>query len=270
MMKARQITLTFAAVCSIAHAAVHSGKAEAAWISRSRTYEAGKPIQMAIRLTIDPGWHSYWLNPGEGGMKTTVKWDLPNGWTAGELENPIPSRFQGGGLASFGYKGTVIFPVKLNPPADAKGPVNLKADVSWLACDDQACVPGKAEPSIMLDNGGPSITPEAQLIAQALTTIPRAQKEWGPLELEEKNGQLVLGIPVDPTKPHDLSVTPEIFPATPGVINADQKVRLTFDGLKWTGTVPKSEYAKEQIRELSLVVAGQSGQQPILLHWKID
>ena len=262
--------LTFAAVCSIAQAAAHSGKAEAAWISTSRTYEAGKPIQMAIRLMIDPGWHTYWLNPGEGGMKTKVKWDLPAGWTAGEMENPIPSRFKGGGLESFGYKGTVIFPVMLNPPADAKGPVNLKANVSWLACDDQACVPGRAELNITLENGEFHLTPEAPLIAQALTTIPRAQKEWGPLEVEEKNGLLLLEISVDVTKFHDSSATPEIFPATPGVIDADQKIKLTFEGSKWTGTVPKSEYAKEQIRELSLVVAGKSGQKPILLHRKIN
>jgi DsbC/DsbD-like thiol-disulfide interchange protein len=270
MMIAPHLILTLAAVCSIAQAAVRSGNVKADLISTSRTYEAGKPVQMAIRLTIDPGWHSYWLNPGEGGMKTSVKWDLPAGWTAGELENPVPSRFIGGGLASFGYKGAVIFPVKLNPPADAEGPANLMVNVSWLACDDQACVPGRAELSLMLGNDGPNMTPEAPLIAQALTTIPRTQKEWGPLKVEEQNGQLVIQIPVDTTKPHDFSETPEIFPATPGVINAGQEIKLTFEGSKWTGTVPKSEYATERIRELSLVVAGKSGQQPILLHWKIE
>jgi DsbC/DsbD-like thiol-disulfide interchange protein len=259
-----------AAVCSIAQAAVRSGNVNADLISTSSTYEAGKPVQMAIRLTIDPGWHSYWLNPGEGGMKTSVKWDLPAGWTAGELENPIPTRFKGGGLASFGYKGTVIFPVKLHPPANANGSVNLKVDVSWLACDDQACVPGKAALRILLANDEPDMTPEAPLIVQALAAVPRARKEWGPLEVEEKGGVLFIQIPVDVTKPHDSSVTPEIFPVTPGIIDADQEIKLTFEDSKWIGTVPKSEYAGERIRALSLVVAGKSGQQPVLLHWKIE
>jgi thiol:disulfide interchange protein DsbD len=261
--------LTFAAFCGVACAAVRSGKAGADWISTSNTYEPGKPLQMAIRLVIDPGWHSYWLNPGASGMKTSVKWDLPAGWTAGELENPLPKRFKGGGLAGFGYSGSVIFPVKLNPPAGMEGTVNLKAKVSWLTCDDQACVPGNAELRITLESGTPGTTPETSLIEQSLTKIPREQQGWGPLEIIEKDGQLEFKIPVQDSK----TLNPaeyDIFPATPEVIDAEYQIRLTSKGTEWTATAPKSEFAQGQVREMSLVVAPKSGQHPILLDWKID
>jgi DsbC/DsbD-like thiol-disulfide interchange protein len=268
-MSATHLTLTFAALCGFASAAVRSGKAEADWFSASSTYEPGKPVQTAIRLRIDPGWHSYWLNPGEGGMKTSVKWELPIGWTAGELENPIPKRFQGGGLAGFGYDATVIFPVKLNPPKDVKGTVTLKAKISWLTCDEQTCVPGNAELSITLESGVTQMTPETKLIEQALTKIPREQKEWGPLEVIEKAGQLEFRIPVQGNKSLNLDES-DIFPATPEVIDANHRITLKPDGTAWTGVAPKSDYVKAKIRELFLVIDPKSGQQPILLHWKID
>lgn len=267
-MTTTYLMLTFAVFCGVACAAVRSGKAEVDWISASSTYEPGKPVQMAIRLVVDPGWHSYWSNPGAGGVKTSVKWDLPAGWTAGELEYPIPKSFKGGGLASFGYKGTVVFPVKLSSPADMKGTVNLKAVVSWLTCDEKSCVPGNAKLSITLESGVFKATPETTLIEQALAKVPREQKQWGPLVVIENGGQLEFKIPVPPSN-HINPAEYDIFPATPGVIDADQKITTKLNGDGWTAVVPKSEYAKGPVRELSLVVAPKSEQQPILLHWKI-
>ena len=90
---------------SVALAGVRSGKAEAEWRGVAAQYQAGKPLQTALRLVLDEGWHTYWENPGEGGMKISVTWKLPPGWVAGELEHPIPQHFAAGGLAGFGKNG---------------------------------------------------------------------------------------------------------------------------------------------------------------------
>lgn len=95
--------LAFIASGTVSIAAVRSGKAEVDWLSVSATVAPGKPVQTALRLVVDPGWHTYWENPGEGGMGISVKWDLPAGWTAGALEHPVPQRFMTGELAGFGY-----------------------------------------------------------------------------------------------------------------------------------------------------------------------
>ena len=68
-----RLLLTFVSLCAVSVAAVRSGKAEADWISESATYESGKPVRTALRLVLDPGWHTYWENPGEGGMKISAK-----------------------------------------------------------------------------------------------------------------------------------------------------------------------------------------------------
>ena len=39
-----------------------------------------------------PGWHGYWLNPGDAGLPMDVKWQLPTGFSAGPLRYPVPTR----------------------------------------------------------------------------------------------------------------------------------------------------------------------------------
>jgi thiol:disulfide interchange protein DsbD len=267
-MMIRKSLFVFAAFVSLASAGVRSGKAEAEWIGAATTYEPGKPLQMAIRLVIDPGWHSYWSNPGDAGMRTSVKWELPAGWLAGELENPLPERFTGAGIAGFGYRGTVVFPVVFTPPAGFRGTANLKARVSWLTCDDRSCVPGNAELSFSLNEGDPATTPEAELIDQALARVPRVRPEWGSLEVDEMNGKLVLRIVRKNQSPEDLSGW-DVFPVTPGVIHPGAPIGFKREGDAWITTVAKGDYAPAQVREFALVMAAKSGEPSVMLDWKI-
>src|SRR5207248_2595837 len=57
--------------------------------------ESAKPddtIQAAIVLHMDPGWHTYWKNPGQSGLPTTVTWELPPGVSAGEIQWPVTTK----------------------------------------------------------------------------------------------------------------------------------------------------------------------------------
>ena len=35
-----------------------------------------------------PGWHGYWLNPGDAGLPMSVEWTLPAGWSVGAAALP--------------------------------------------------------------------------------------------------------------------------------------------------------------------------------------
>jgi DsbC/DsbD-like thiol-disulfide interchange protein len=261
--------LTLASLCAVSVAAVRSGKAEADWISESSTYESGKPVQTAVRLVLDPGWHTYWENPGEGGMKISAKWELPTGWTAGELEHPVPVRFKAGGLVGFGYKGTVVFPVTFTPPVGFTGGAKLKGKITWLACNEDQCIPGGAELELALNHGPAAETPEAKIIREALGKVPQPQEKRVRLGVTEKPASLLLTIkapPGAPLNPEDY----EIFTATPQTIQPVAAIQFTRDGSDWTAEVPKCEYIAKPISELTLVLAGKSGQPPMSLTWKSD
>ena len=222
-------TLIFAAVTTVSSGAVRSGKAEVDWIAASESYAADKPLQTAVRLVMDAGWHTYWLNPGEGGMKISAVWELPPGWTAGELEHPVPKRFMTGELAGFGYEGTVVFPVKFTPPAGASGTAKLKGKISWLTCNDQSCVSGNAELELSLTAGEPAATAEAKLIEDALLKIPQPSPELR-LTVADSPETLTLTLGhATTTKPFD-PADYEYFPATLQAIEPAAKFTFADDG----------------------------------------
>lgn len=256
------------ALIGAAPAAERSGNATVEWISSSPTCDPGTPLQTAIRMVVDRGWHTYWLNPGEAGMKTTVEWQLPAGWSASEPGHPVPKRFVTGGLAGFGYDGTVIFPVTLTPPVDFKGSASLVGKVSWLACNESGCVPGDARISLVLDMGRPVPTADAAVIRDALRKVPQPQKDWVHLTVSEKPTGLVLRIEAHLSKPLDLNRY-ESFPVTPQVVDPAAEIRFIAHGAEWRAEVSKSETMKSPVKQLVLVLAPKDGGQPMELSWQV-
>jgi thiol:disulfide interchange protein DsbD len=88
-MKSRAIFHTLP-VCllalGLAHAKpVRNGAVEAELVPAVTSVQPGQAFDVAVRLAHDAHWHSYWINPGTG-LPTTVKWMLPAGWQAGNIQ----------------------------------------------------------------------------------------------------------------------------------------------------------------------------------------
>jgi thiol:disulfide interchange protein DsbD len=239
-----------------------SGKTVVDWIGESNACVAGKPLQTAIRMIHDPGWHSYWINPGEAGMKTSVTWKLPPGWQTRGLGYPVPSRFMTSDLAGFGYEGTVLLPVTVTPPPDFSGKARLTAVVSWLACGQEGCVPGVVEIHLDLAEGSPKPTADSQEILAAHLKLPRPAGNSARLAVVEKGKSLVISI----NTALDLEGR-EFFPATPDVVDPRTPVRFVRDGGTWTTEVPKSEYASTPVKQLTLILASGGGNEALELTW---
>jgi thiol:disulfide interchange protein DsbD len=105
----------------------------------------GKPLWLGLSITHQPGWHTYWKNPGDSGLPTQFEWKLPPGIDAGEIAWPVPHKIPLGTLANYGYEGTVLLPVPMTVgSAFAPGPlakeVTLQLQASWLVCRKE-CIP---------------------------------------------------------------------------------------------------------------------------------
>ncbi len=110
----------------------------------------GDTVMAAVELKMNPGWHTYWVNSGDSGLPTTIKWTLPEGVKAGPIQWPVPikSVFEGENL--YGYEGVATLLVPLTVSAGAKpGKVALQAAVDWLECE-KLCIPGRARLSVDL------------------------------------------------------------------------------------------------------------------------
>jgi thiol:disulfide interchange protein DsbD len=117
-------------------------KVQARLIAETDEIAPGGTVTVALAQNIRREWHTYWVNPGEAGLPTELKWSLPKGWRAGAIEWPYPKRLPVGPLMNYGYEGKVWLLTKLTAPRDAKpgDVVNLKAAASWLVCQE-VCIP---------------------------------------------------------------------------------------------------------------------------------
>jgi DsbC/DsbD-like thiol-disulfide interchange protein/cytochrome c biogenesis protein CcdA len=115
---------------------------------------AGGEVELAIHMRTNPGWHGYWLNPGDAGLPMEVRWQLPPGFEAGPLRYPVPTRLTIAGLMNYVYERDYAVLARLHVPATATGTVTVAAMLHWLACTDKICVPEQGEVSLDLPVGG--------------------------------------------------------------------------------------------------------------------
>jgi thiol:disulfide interchange protein/DsbC/DsbD-like thiol-disulfide interchange protein len=116
--------------------------------------DAGKTVWVGLQITHKPEWHTYWKNPGDSGLPTTLVWTLPPGVTAGEIAWPTPKKIPIGTLANYGYEGTVLLPVQLTIGPDFKpsllqSDIDIKLKAAWLVCRKE-CIPEDGEFALKL------------------------------------------------------------------------------------------------------------------------
>src|SRR5262245_7591042 len=141
----------------------------------------GETFWLALRQEIAPGWHTYWMNPGDSGEPPRIEWTLPSGFTAGDFAWPPPERIAVGPAMTYGYSKTVVLPVAVTAPRDLKpgAPLTLRGQASWIVCE-KICIPEEAPIAVTLPvSAGPApLDPRsAPLIAAARRSVP-APSPW--------------------------------------------------------------------------------------------
>ena len=156
---------------------------QASLVTAETSIQPGRPFTVALHLVHDPHWHTYWLNPGTG-LATKLVWDLPAGFTAGEIQWPAPSLIKdhAGNVSGNGYEGDLLLPVTLTPPADLPpgAVVELKARAEWLMCEE-VCIPGSAQVHVGLPVSADAPKPDGpwgEKIRPVLAGLPRIDPAW--------------------------------------------------------------------------------------------
>ena len=126
-------------------------------------------IQLGYKFVFTPGWHTYWINPGDSGGPPIFEFDSPSGWDIKENVWPGPQKIIYPPLMTFGYVNEVVFPFELNLK-------NLKDQTTeittkFLVCDD-ICVPEEATLLLSLKNGILNIDEESQELNKWLNRVP--------------------------------------------------------------------------------------------------
>lgn len=190
-------------------AAVTSPRVTATLLSSRNAVAPGERFKLALVQKLAPHWHTYWLNPGDSGEPTQIKWDLPAGATAGEIQWPAPKAIRVEPLVNFGFEGTVLLPLEITVPADAKPGETfaLKAEATWLVCE-KICIPEEGSFSLDLPIAAASTVDEAAAarIDAAIAALPKAAAFRG--KLRDDAGKLALDLPGLPSGATDLRFFP--------------------------------------------------------------
>ncbi|MFT6023064.1 MAG: DsbC/DsbD-like thiol-disulfide interchange protein [Ascidiaceihabitans sp.] len=128
----------------------------------------------ALRLTLDPGWKTYWRAPGDAGIPPRFDWSRARNINDVRITWPQPQVFHDGGMRSVGYKETLIIPLHIAPKRADK-PVRLKMRMDLGICSD-VCAPFTLNFDATLD--GTSTKP-VPVIASALASAPFSAQEAG-------------------------------------------------------------------------------------------
>ncbi len=134
-------------------APVKTQNAQAELVADAAQIAPGEPFRVALKLTPREHWHTYWRNPGDSGLATSLEWSLPAGFQASDIEWPAPKPLPFGPLTNYGYDTEHWLLVTVTPPANLpEGQVTLKTRADWLVCEE-ICIPEGADLELTLPVG---------------------------------------------------------------------------------------------------------------------
>ena len=177
--------------------------------AESRTVAPGAAVALAFEMRPDPGWHGYWRNPGDAGAEPRVTWQLPEGWSAGPLQYPVPDRLTLIGLMNYVYERDHALLTELRAPAGiAVGTrVPVRAQLDYLVCTDTVCVPERSvvATELAVGSGGE----RAADFSSFRQKLPRPLAAPGRFEVAGE--RLRIAIPLPPSMGLD---SPYFYPVT--------------------------------------------------------
>jgi thiol:disulfide interchange protein DsbD len=240
-------------------------KVQARLIAETGEVAPGGSVAVALEENIRPGWHTYWINPGDAGAPTEIKWTLPAGWRAGPIQWPYPERVPVGPLMDYGYDGRLWLLTRLTTPREAKPGdiVTLKAAANWLVCKE-VCVPEDTTLILPLSISARPTAPYATIeddFAAARARLPQPAP-W-PVRFQG-NGALDLFV-ASPSLAGASLRQASFFPLAQGLVHgiAAQKLGFADTGIALR-MMPESKAKSAQYLDGVLVLTSANGSQRAL------
>lgn len=176
----RRVPAFIFALCALffASTAFAAPKTQLHLLLSADTARPGETIWAGLQMDMPPGWHTYWRNGGDAGQATEIKWTLPTGITAGEINWPVPDKeidtYGDTSLFTYIYTNQVVLLVPLTLDKSLpSGPLKLTASAKWMECSD-ICVVASGDVSATLNIGDTTKpSPDAPTMASWRDKLPR-------------------------------------------------------------------------------------------------
>jgi len=242
---------------AVAQRQVETERVTATLLSERPALRPGETVWVGLKLEMAEGWHTYWINPGDSGLATTIDWQLPPGVEVGPIQWPAPERQPYGPLMNFGYSDVVTLLARLSVSPDApSGNVNIAARSTWLVCAD-VCIPEDGSFSNPVEIN-PSAPQASTMDGGHLLSVAATLPEPVPGIVQAALIDDILTVDVEWTDPPAGDIV--LFPYPTYLMDnaADQTVTTTATGFRIeVATVPDPEY--EETMGGLIKVIGEAG-----------
>ena len=181
---------------------------EARLLSEALAIAPGKSFTVALQLVHPSEWHGYYKNSGGVELPPAIEWTLPEGFTAGPIQWPVPEVKDGYFGKSFVYTGAPVFLTDITAPLTLKagGSVNLAATAKWQICKDSCINEEKVFTLVLPVSATVEINPSQSALfekarldqAQSLPALKMsAQSSGEDVQLRILPAALIKGTPAD-------------------------------------------------------------------------
>ena len=221
----------------------------------------GSPFTLALKMEMDPGWHSYWQNPGDSGEPTEIEWELPANFSSSPIQWPYPQRIDLPPLRTYGYSDEVLLLTEITPSSDLEvgTELHIQAMAYWLICEE-ICLPAEEAVSITLPvrPENPSANEHKEAFETVRSQLPKTLDDWA-FEASSYAGSYVLQ--VTPPSGNTIDFNGAYFFASGyEVIDHPSAQPITQEGDTYLIALQQSEYATGPVEQLEgVLVAPEEG-----------
>jgi thiol:disulfide interchange protein DsbD len=233
----RFLFLAAALIATTPPVVAQSGSASvASLISENKAIAPGQPFTLALKLDHPQDWHSYYQNSGGVELPPSIVWKLPDGFTAGAIQWPVPEVKDGFFGKSFVYHGSPAFLVEITPSKSlaAGETITLTADASWQICKE-SCINESESFTLVLPVAAAAEKDPAQLelFANARKNLPVRDDSLEVTAHSESGGDVQLRIANLKEAPTDF------IPNQPFLQPASAGGSIQRDGDDWLVTLKR-------------------------------
>jgi DsbC/DsbD-like thiol-disulfide interchange protein len=196
--------------------------------------EAGR-LAGGIEIALEPGWYTYWRDPGEAGVPPTFDFSASDNVASVEVLYPAPERYDDGASVSLIYRDAIVFPLAVTP-LDPARPVTLALSAEFGVCSE-VCIPTRAGSAVTLAPPAPADPLADALIGRYAPRVP-GPPEPGRFDIERvasEGDALLIDVRLPDSSYFDLFADPPSgwYIGQPALVSQQDGVaryRLPLDG----------------------------------------
>lgn len=185
-----------------------------------------------IEIVLDPGFKTYWRNPGESGLPPSFDWSRSENVEKVEVRWPAPKRHEDAAGVAYVYGSNVVLPLAVKPAAADK-PVKLALTIDYGICKD-ICIPAHADLDLALSQDAP----DRAAIEQSMAKVPQpqplgAQGDLSVVSVQSQGGDKptlsVTSRAPTGTKPALFAEVPENWYVSTSTADAENRFTVTIE-----------------------------------------